>query len=171
MNHLMEDQLNEYLDGELEAGSLESAEAHLAACAMCRDRLEELNSMTKALAGLPEESPSIDLAASVMRKLPEAKMRLGWKLALAAQAGVILGLLLLIPTAILPRWDIPNFEALPAIILPILELPRITLPSVSLPALDLEPTSSQLIFLAASALLLWGVGNALLLRRRNGARK
>lgn len=95
MNHLTEDQLNEYLDGLLEAQLHEQMQAHLSDCAACRAKLASLQTVFKALAGLPELTPEHNLTPSVLKILPKGNSDLGWRLALAVQAGVNLGLLLL----------------------------------------------------------------------------
>jgi hypothetical protein len=167
MKHPTESQLNEYLDGELETGSRRSIETHLAGCAACRQALDELRRLSAGLALLPEEPLQADLAARVLERLPRRRSGLAWKLALAVQAGFALGAFLLAAGNLLPRLEIPPLQDLLPLALPVLELPEITLPALAIPGLALQPSSLQLAFLAASTLLLWGVGNAILLRKGN----
>ena len=167
MKHLTESQLNETLDGELEAGIRQAFETHLAGCAACRQALDELRRLDARLAALPEEPLLEDLSARVLERLPRRRSALAWKLALAAQAGFALGLFLLAAANLLPQVEIPRFWALLPFSLPVLKLPEIELPALALPAFRLQPSTIQLAFLAASALLLWGVGNAILLRNGN----
>jgi hypothetical protein len=95
MDHFTEDQLNEYLDDILEVPAQVRLSAHLSECADCRARLAALQTVFELLAALPEEKPGRDLAPSILQNLPRYRSGLGWKLALAFQAGVSLGLLLL----------------------------------------------------------------------------
>jgi anti-sigma factor RsiW len=174
MNHLTEAQLNEYLDGELERRERSAVEAHLAACPACRAALEELLALAAAVESLPDAPLTHDLAPLVLAKLPPPRLALGWKLVLAAQAGAALGLSLLIVANLLPGLRLPALEAILPLSLPAIEVPAFDLPTSILPpfhSLPLEASPFNVIFLAASALLLWGVGNAVLLRGRPEVRK
>jgi anti-sigma factor RsiW len=167
MNHPTEIQLNEYLDGELEAVARRSLEAHLAGCPACRQALDELRRLEARLDTLPEEPLLADLSARVLERLPRRRTALAWKLTLAAQAGFGLGLFLLLAEELLPRLELQRLWALLPWSLPVLSFPEIALPAPALPAIPLQPSTLQLAFLAASTLLLWAVGNALLLRNGN----
>lgn len=167
MNHLTESQLNEFADNALQGGARAAVETHLAGCAACRQALDELRRLSASLALLPEEPLQADLAARVLERLPQRWSGLAWKLALAVQAGFALGAFLIAAGNLLPRLKIPPLGDLLPLALPVLELPAIPLPALPLPGLALQPSSLQLAFLAASALLLWGVGNAILLRKGN----
>ncbi|KAF0107428.1 MAG: hypothetical protein FD146_1906 [Anaerolineaceae bacterium] len=160
-NHLTEPQLNEYLDDELDAPGRAAVNSHLATCADCRGALAELQAVASTLAALPEEPLTRDLTASVLAKLPQPRVRLGWKLALAAQAGIGIGLSILVIANCLPLVNLPGLAAALSVSLPAIELPSFY-PS----SFIFHPSSFSIIFLAASALLLWGVGNAVLLRGR-----
>lgn len=62
MNHPDEARLNDYVDGLLDVDQATEVEAHLAACAECRDRVAALRSLTERLGALPEGiSPRRDL--------------------------------------------------------------------------------------------------------------
>lgn len=102
--------------------------------------------------------------------LPAPRLPLGWKLAFAVEAGIGIGAGLLLLSHLLPAVSLPAVPDLPALFLPILELPtiRISLPS---PPFTLHPSSFSIAFLALSVLLLWGVGNAILLRGRPEVRQ
>ena len=95
MDHFTEDQLNEYLDDALEVPAQARLSAHLSECADCRARLAALQTVFELLAALPDEKPGRDLAPSILQNLPHKRSGLGWKLALAFQAGVSFGLLIL----------------------------------------------------------------------------
>ncbi len=88
MDHFTEDQLNEYLDDALEVPAQARLSAHLSECADCRARLAALQTVFELLAALPDEKPGRDLAPSILQNLPHKRSGLGWKLALAFQAGV-----------------------------------------------------------------------------------
>lgn len=87
-DHLNEQTLNMYLDGELSAGELERARAHLAACDVCRVELSALQSLFDALDELaPVLAP--DLTPGVLAQL-RRPMRRPWRLALALQTVAML---------------------------------------------------------------------------------
>jgi hypothetical protein len=95
MKHITKTQLNEYLDGALEAPAQASLEAHLSDCTDCQARLASLQAVFKALAALPEVTPKFDLTSSVLKVLPDSLSGLIGRLAFAIQAGVSLGVLLI----------------------------------------------------------------------------
>lgn len=87
-DHLSEQTLHMYLDGELSAGELVRARAHLAACDVCRVELSALQSLFDALDELtPVLAP--DLAPGVLAQL-RRPMRRPWRLALALQTFAML---------------------------------------------------------------------------------
>ena len=185
MNHLTENQLNEYLDGLMEASALAACEAHLSDCADCQGRLAVLQSVFQALAALPEANPQRDLAASVLKNLSERGFGLGWRLALAIQAGLSLGLALLaLPWLsvrivwIMPRWF--GGVRLPELKFPhpgqfLFSLPTFHMPSVPALALPIPITHTNMslwLFLGIAAFLLFAVGNfSLIFHRASRARK
>ncbi len=168
MNHLTESQLNETLDGELDARSLAAVEAHLAACDECRRASAGLQGLASTLEALQDEPLRRDLTPSVLAKIPQQHSRLAWKLALAAQAGAALGLSILVIPHLLPLVNLPNLEEILPRILPVIQLPSFHLSSFFPPpsSFIFHPSSFSIIFLAVSALVLWGVGNAILLKNR-----
>jgi anti-sigma factor RsiW len=168
MNHLTETQINEYLDNALSTSEQRFIDRHLSGCTDCRSRMEALQSLFQTLDALPDGSLNRDLTPLVLNSLPEQKNRLGWKLVLAAQTGIALGLAILVITNLLPLVTLPgSFTALT------MNLSQIELPTFHLhvPTLNFQISTANLIFLAASALILWGVGNAALLHRRPEVRK
>jgi anti-sigma factor RsiW len=90
--HLPDEALNEYLDSEMGAAERARAEAHLAACAECSTRLEELRALFDALAGAPQEHLSKDLAGPVLSavQVGHAPRRMRWGMALAAIIQVVI---------------------------------------------------------------------------------
>jgi anti-sigma factor RsiW len=171
MNHLTEPQLNEYLDGELDAPGRAAVDSHLAACRGCRLALSDLQAVASLLADLPDEPLRRDLTPSVLANLPQPRLALGWKLVLAAQAGFVVGIALLLFSNLLTwfqpqEWPTLVISQFAGIKFPIPNSP-FTIPHF--PAFSLQPAG--VVFLAIAAFLLWGVGNAVLLRGRMEVRK
>jgi hypothetical protein len=180
MKHISNSLLNEYLDEALALPMRRRVESHLAACLECRGRLEDLNLLTRELAGLPDQPLPHDLVPAVLERLPRRWMPTAviWRLALAIQAGIAIGAASLF-ASLVPEWGNPAaFLAvvsrleLPHIALPAFELPAFDLPvpEIHLPSPGLQPTAGQIVFLALSALLLWGIGNLFLLRSTSNAK-
>jgi predicted anti-sigma-YlaC factor YlaD len=182
MNHLSENQLNEYMDHSLETEALEAVEQHLSTCSTCRDSLSALENLTAILHSLPDETPVIDLVSTVLADLPDTKMAPGWRVVLGIQLGVVLGLLLSIIFSIshsagpiewlgLVYYRLTHFKfpaALPfsfSIPHPSLQLPVIQL---SIP--HLQPTLLNMIVLGIAGLLLFGLENFILFHDRKADR-
>lgn len=55
--HLADEQLSAIIDGQLAAGELTDAQAHLSGCADCQHRLDEMRSVVSMLRGLPTLEP------------------------------------------------------------------------------------------------------------------
>jgi hypothetical protein len=172
MKHLTENQLNQYLDGLMEASAQTTLRAHLSNCADCRDRLAALQTVVQALAMLPEELPGNDLTPSILRTLPRGSTGLGWRLAFAAQSGVSIGfLLLLFPyltdriLAMKPGWNV-RFS-MPELTFPnpvdfTFSLPPSPLTHPPIPTLPVTITHANLsiwLILGIAAALLFIVGN------------
>jgi anti-sigma-K factor RskA len=100
----METKLNEYVDGTLAAHDRASVEAHLAACAACRDAVAELRRLVAEARDLPRSiEPSRDLWTAIKTRIGQ---RATWKvqrfrrrpaLAAAALLVVALGVYRLLP--------------------------------------------------------------------------
>ena len=174
MNHLSDTLLNEFLDSVLSVGRLRAAQTHLDGCQACRSRLDGLRMMAHSLAALPDDPLAHDLTPAVLSRLPPRRLALGWRLALAVQAGIAIGLLVLVsaqlvaslqallqatalPVISVPAWSPSGFS------LPALRLPAFQLPAIDLPSLDLA--SPNLILLVVTAVALGALGNSLLLRQ------
>ena len=192
MNHLTENQLNEYLDNLLDEQTRQSVEIHLSQCADCRNRVEALKQIFADLDNLPEIPLPRDLTPDILAKLPQEEPVRVWTRAFAAQWGLVVGTLVWlgiqliplvgIPQFTLPKFPIINFEALFTRLLTIrfptpdfqLALIKYQLPPVhfQLPALTpltvfnlgFQPSTALIATLAISALLLGVVGNIILLR-------
>jgi hypothetical protein len=94
------DHLSAYLDGELALAEQERFRSHLAECAACATRLEQLASVDRTLRGLPAEAPAgyfEGLPAEVRSRLSQASAPRGiWRAptwTLAAAAALLVGVL------------------------------------------------------------------------------
>jgi anti-sigma factor RsiW len=101
-----EAQLNEYVDGTLEAAERAAVEQHLAACAGCRAAVAELRTLLAQAGSLPQSiEPSRDLwggiAARIGQRATWNLRRAFWAGALAAAATLVIafGLYRLLPSA------------------------------------------------------------------------
>ena len=110
MSHLTEEQLNLYLDGELEAAQGAAVQAHLADCDTCRAELASLRALFAALDALQPESLAIDLAPLVLRRQATererapARRRMGW-LVPVLQGTAIVVLCVFGWSALAMRWS------------------------------------------------------------------
>lgn len=169
MRHLDEAVLNEYLDKALEQPARRAVEAHLDICPHCRTRLDDLGVVFHSLSLLAEKPLAHDLTSGILDRLPGPALPLGWKLALALQAGVALGLLGAIGQATMSVVH-PVIDArLPASAwIGLMNGVSLHLPDVNIRPLDLSgyslPFSAPVtITLLVTVMILWGLGNARLL--------
>ena len=185
MEHLTEEQLNEYLDELLDESTRREVEAHLAECTDCRANMEGLELVFADLDELPDVQLERDLSSSVLGKLPQEISAPGWTRALAAQLGVVAGTLVwlgmqLIPLIQFPQLEFPKqptFDAqslltrllIVQFTLPPLRFPdfshRLPLLDLRVPTLNFQLSAAHLAVLVLSAFVLWVVGNLILLRR------
>ena len=73
--HLSEETLNAYLDGELAGGARRAADAHLQGCVHCRERLAVLEALFQRLEELRWPALERDLAPEVVGALPMSRPR------------------------------------------------------------------------------------------------
>lgn len=66
MNHLTEEQINEYVDRLLTDAEAEAVEQHLLVCAACQEKVDEIQRVFTALADLPEVPFQKNLTARVL---------------------------------------------------------------------------------------------------------
>lgn len=186
MNHIDDSTLNEYLDGRL--GDLERGQVtgHIAGCAPCQARLEALSGVFQSLDTLTEVQLERDLSAQIVSRIA-AESR-PWqaprwlRVALLAQivtAGALLATQLSAAQALAGGAGAALSEALATVTAslalnqfqrPLLEwaanlgsLLRASGPGIAL-------STAQWLPIIALVLLLWLVGNGLLLRiKPNGA--
>ena len=169
MDHLSENDLNEYIDEVLLDAARKKVETHLEACRQCQERLAGLEKVGRLLASLPQVQPVPDLQAAVRGAIVVHPQRLGfgWKVVLAVQGGVLLAVGLLSARSLvgwaplLGAWEVLAGQCLALQV----QLPRLTLslPSgfPSMPGVAVLPA---VLALLAGGALLWAAGNALLLR-------
>ena len=72
MEHCL-NQLSEYIDGALDRSRIAAVEQHLSACAECRAVAEELRTVSKMVAGLPQQPLPIGFMQRLERKRAEAE--------------------------------------------------------------------------------------------------
>ena len=176
MNHLSEEQLNEYLDRESQ--EREFIESHLSSCDECAARFNSLHALFAELDSLPELTLSRDLAAPVTHRVGWSGVLPKWlTLTIALQAALAL---------------IASVNAVPFIIeltseaIPVLQSPSIpeifiqlqtqwlvwldTLSSFQMPVIPTiampQFSSLVILFTLAGVSMLWLVGNGLLLRNQ-----
>jgi anti-sigma factor RsiW len=180
MTHLDEATLNEYLDGELDPAERAEAERHLGDCTMCQAELAQLARLFTALALAPEPAPGPELAPRLVARFRQETARaqrapspLGqwWGVGLVVE-------LLVAAVALIVLW--PWLRALLAPVgLPLPALPDLTvlleLPLADwlaatagrladLPPLPTFAVIGQWLPIVGLALILWLVGNGLMLR-------
>lgn len=186
MAHLTEAQLHEYLDGELQPATKARADAHLEGCGACHARLAELESLFADLAQAPDRPLERDLAKAVVATLKarRSESRLiarlaGAQVALGAFVASV-GLLLMggmrLPTGMerdilawIDGWMV-EAQAIEQTVADALAelygaLLRFSAPWPLAPPADLE----SWLFWAPGlglALVIWLVGNGVLLRER-----
>ena len=197
MEHLTEEQLNEYLDGLLDEQTHQRVEAHLVGCAECRSLAKNLELVFASLDNLPEVPLAHNLAPSVLANLPPKTPVRIWTRAFAAQWGIVVGTLVWLGSQLIPLVRIPQV-ALPKVpnidletLLTRLLIIRFSMPDsrfaaikyqlpqlhFQLPALNpstvfklsLQPSTAHIAALMISALLLWVLGNVILLRKEQEA--
>ncbi len=176
MNHLSEEQLNEFLDNESKEQN--EIETHLSSCNECAARFNSLQALFTELDSLPELTLSRDLATAVTQRVGWSGVLPKWlTLTIALQAALAL---------------IASVIAVPFIIefasesMPVLQSPSIpeiliqlqaqwitwldTLSTFQMPVIPSIPTlqfsSLMILFTLAGASILWLVGNGLLLRNQ-----
>jgi hypothetical protein len=199
MNHLTENQLNEYLDHLLDEQTRQGVEFHLAQCADCRNQVEALKQVFADLDTIPEIPLTRDLTSTILARLPQDEPIRVWTRAFAAQWGVVVGTLIWLGTQLIPLTRIPRvafltFQAIDVQSLLVrlftirFPIPEFQLTSIKyqlppihfqLPALapsivlkmNFQPSTAPMVALTISALLLWVVGNVILLGSKQEAQE
>jgi anti-sigma factor RsiW len=176
MNHLNDEQLNEYLDHESEEQA--KIESHLSTCDECGARLAALQALFTELDSLPDAALSVDLAPAVLQRVSGSAVLPKWlTLTVALQAALALIIIVIAApflikfvATLLPLLQMPS---IPEVLLPLQGQWRSwldTLATFQIPALPGIPTpqfSSLMIGVTlAAASMFWLVGNGLLLRNQ-----
>jgi anti-sigma factor RsiW len=93
----LEKQMMPYVDGRLKAGEQREMEAHLAACAACRLRVNEFRAVSGLLDELPEIEPSGAFDARVRARVAAEPVKQSWwaELAPSPRAALAASMLLL----------------------------------------------------------------------------
>jgi anti-sigma factor RsiW len=114
-----ETRLNEYVDGTLTAETRALVEAHLAACAGCREAVAELRALIAGAAGLPRSiEPGRELWSGVAKRIGTRNSGIGtrwWRTALAAAATLVIGFALYRRLPSSPALDRPGGEGWEAV--------------------------------------------------------
>lgn len=183
MSHLSDEVLNEYLDAALSASALAMADAHLAGCGPCADRLEALRGLFATIETLPELTLERDLSAGVVaavggRPVLPRPVRVG----LLVQGLAAFVLLVMAWPALGEALARAGLSAPAAPAMPTIDqlagwfalswsgwaqsLARFSNPALFPVSLSpgLDPPAFWLGLTLASACLLWLVGNGVLLR-------
>lgn len=172
MTHLTDDQLNEYLDNStLENSSIR----HLDTCKDCQFRLEELRSVFTAIESLPEIAMPRDLTTSIMVKLSPSWGGLSirhaktWTwLSLAQAIGAFAILAWLASSFTLPpeiaAYQPPTLDTLLASVFQLLSSFTFETPTFEFQSTTIDLQSRTILMFVISAIVLWFVGNGLLLR-------
>jgi anti-sigma factor RsiW len=182
-DHLDDDTLNEYLDSALDPARRTEVETHLAACADCAVKLENLRALFAAIESVPDVPLERDLSSAVITALrgsglhPRPMLRLIFA-AQALAALILLGLAAPIALQALPINQTPQItqQAFAAIAHTLAEwsaslaLARQTLTDAA-SALDGLPLPSlSLLAMGIGGLavtLMWIVANSLLITQLN----
>ena len=194
MNHLIETQLNEYLDQILDESSRQHLDAHLAMCDRCRSKLNELEMLFSTLADLPDIPLSRDLVPGVLASLPKVTQTPTlWRQPAFVMQSLLTIILLAVSMPILrtlgqqvsawgrdivlPKVGFPSLPEMTAQLLPLFAwkpqltflMPKLSFTMPQFPTLPTIPFTSDptiVLILVISVGMLWIVGNFSLLRSR-----
>ncbi len=87
IEHIADEVIQEYLDGELQAEARSSVKLHLGQCAECTRRLESWRALFVEIEHLPDLEHGADFEPLVLARMQERSARQGWvKWVLVAQA-------------------------------------------------------------------------------------
>jgi anti-sigma factor RsiW len=174
--HLTDEQLNEYLDGEI--GDPAQMESHLSVCADCARRLRELEALFSEIESLPELAISPEFSARFMPVRSEpARLPRSLTLTMILQATlVVAGIMIAAPFVIRFVSSYTPILSVPSFVDVLLQMQTVwmawldTLSTLSFPTLPEIPvvnvSSLVTIFTVIGVSLLWLIGNGLLLRNQ-----
>ena len=164
-NHLTDNQLNEILDRLADTATLR----HVDTCSDCRARLDDLRLMFAMLESLPEVTPPRDLTASILTRLPQRQISPTWKWLFAAQATAALAIVasqassFALPPEI-ATYQPPTLDSLLASVIGLISSLKFELPTLNYQVSAVDLQSTTILLFVVSAVVLWLVGNGLLLR-------
>lgn len=92
--HLADDRLQEWLDGELAPDVAASIKAHLAHCAICSQQVSRYRELYVSLEQLEQRTPSIDLTPAVLARLASGTRPRDWLAWLLAGQLLLAGLVM-----------------------------------------------------------------------------
>jgi anti-sigma factor RsiW len=91
MRDLTAEEIERYADGELDAGAVADAEAHLSECARCATAVLSVMQMKRALRAMPRFAPPAALRARVLARPARRPQATSWLAAAAVLALAIAG--------------------------------------------------------------------------------
>jgi anti-sigma factor RsiW len=110
IEHIPEDQLNDYADGSLPATERAAVDAHLAACGACRAEvaghrrlLARLHALPRSIEPPPELRPAVLQSVRAQTPPPRSSVRSLWALRYPLAAAAVL---LVVATAVVTRWAV-----------------------------------------------------------------
>lgn len=100
----LQQNIDDYLDGELPPGEQRLADSHLTSCADCRNKLSQVQELRRALRALPVPPPSPDFTTRVLSKARQTQKRRqglieGLGAAMAASLVIWIGIALFKPAS------------------------------------------------------------------------
>jgi anti-sigma factor RsiW len=176
MNHLTDEQLNEYLDHESQEHA--QIESHINSCDECSLRLATLQALFTELDSLPEQTLRRDLTSAIMHRVNRSAVLPKWlTLTVTLQAGLALITTLVAAPLVIEFMNqaLPVFQrpSIPQVVTQIQTqwmkgldvLSTFQMPPM--PSIE-APQFSSLVILStlAGACMFWLVGNGLLLRNQ-----
>lgn len=181
--HLTEELFNELLDETLPQENVLALEAHLAVCAECSARLDQIARLFSDLENLPELQMNRDLSGFVVQAIrPNLEIPRQWKWAILTQFALA-GLILMFTIPALLTSDVVNAMGLfwtseiinnpirldfvfqiELYILNLMQFISFEVQNFQIP--DLPLTLVTVLPILMTSGILWLVGNGLLLRKR-----
>jgi anti-sigma factor RsiW len=178
--HLDDDTLNEYMDNNLDPSSWKAVDTHLKECANCRRRAADIRLVFQALNSVQDIAISSDISANVMSQIqdeqPAGRIPL-WLVALILFQVLIILIMAIVLWPSAGDWLIQAGQSLPETLngLPvqnILNQPDDLFRTLISTLVEMSGSIESPLFLSAGqwalvitlALIIWLVGNSMLLR-------
>ena len=175
MTHITEYTLNEYLDDELDAAERTAVESHLAQCANCRETLDDLRLLFTSLEMVRDQPLAVDLGSRVVSQLTPEPGWKWWSVGLVILQAIVAAVMFYFLWPSLRSLLLLGNQAAQAAWLayqpePIHFGERLTIWGTAVIAQgppSFTPVMGQWLIILGLALLLWLVGNKLLLTTTN----